>query len=317
MRNLVYQVYVFAWLDDMDWTAIKFDWNRARAFLVTAEQGSFSAGARALGLTQPTLGRQVAALEQELGVTLFERVGQGLVLTESGRAMVHHVRAMGDAATQLSMAASGQASTLDGTVSITTSELEAVFLLPPVLAQLRQRYPGIHLDIQVTHEVANLTRREADIALRSFRPKQPDLIARKLYDDPIWLYGTPQYLAPFGNPTSVDELNSIQLIGFDREHQLLSVLGEQGWPLDTSNIRLTTLSLSLQWELVKRHQGLAFIPQTVGDREPLFRRAFEQFGPPLVLPLWLVCHRELHTSQRIRVVFDAIAEALTGKESGL
>ena len=98
----------------MDWRSVKFDWNRARAFLVTAEEGSLSAAARALGMAQPTLGRQVSALESELGVILFERAGRGLALTQSGLELVEHVRAMGDAATRVSLTASGQSQSIEG-----------------------------------------------------------------------------------------------------------------------------------------------------------------------------------------------------------
>ncbi len=100
----------------MDWRAVKFDWNRARAFLVTAEEGSLSAAARALGLAQPTLGRQVDALEEELGVVLFERVGRGLTLTPSGLELLEHVRGMGEAATRVSLAAAGQSESIEGKV---------------------------------------------------------------------------------------------------------------------------------------------------------------------------------------------------------
>jgi DNA-binding transcriptional LysR family regulator len=91
----------------MDWRAVRFDWNHARAFAVVAGEGSFSAAARALGTSQPTIGRQVAALEEELGVTLFERVGKGLVITAAGAELVEHVRAMTDAATRVSRVATG------------------------------------------------------------------------------------------------------------------------------------------------------------------------------------------------------------------
>jgi DNA-binding transcriptional LysR family regulator len=96
----------------MDWRSVQFDWNLARAFLVTAEEGSLSAAARELGLTQPTLSRQVAGLEEELGVTLFERVGRGLELTPSGAELLEQVRAMGDAAGNLKLTAVGQSTTI-------------------------------------------------------------------------------------------------------------------------------------------------------------------------------------------------------------
>ena len=124
----------------MDWRSVNFDWNRARAFLVTAEEGSLSAAARALGLAQPTLGRQVDALEQELGVVLFQRVGRGLKLTTSGLELLDHVRAMGDAAGRVSLSAAGQSQSIEGNVSITTSDVYAAILLPPVIAKLRQQH---------------------------------------------------------------------------------------------------------------------------------------------------------------------------------
>ncbi|MGB1277130.1 MAG: LysR family transcriptional regulator, partial [Nannocystaceae bacterium] len=164
----------------MNWRSIGFDWNRARAFLVTAEEGSFSAAARALGTTQPTVGRQVAGLEEELGLTLFERVGKGLELTASGLELIEHVRAMGAAAMRVSLTATGQAGALEGTVCITASELIATFLLPPILAGLRWKHPGIELEVVASNDVRDLLRREADIAVRNVAPTHPELVARSL-----------------------------------------------------------------------------------------------------------------------------------------
>ena len=123
----------------MNWQSISFDWNQVRAFLVTAEEGSFSAAARALGLTQPTLGRQVAALEGHLGVTLFERVGRSLSLTQSGLELLDHVREMGDAAGRISLTASGQSQRIEGQVCITATDVVSIYLLPDALKQLRKR----------------------------------------------------------------------------------------------------------------------------------------------------------------------------------
>ncbi|MEH6457846.1 MAG: LysR family transcriptional regulator, partial [Cocleimonas sp.] len=139
----------------MDWRSIRFDWNRARAFLVTAEEGSLSAAARALGMTQPTLGRQVSALEKELGVALFERVGLGLVLTPSGLDLVEHVRAMGDAASRVSLTASGQSQSIEGNVCITCSEYYAVFVLPSIIKKLRKLEPKITIEIIATNNTSD------------------------------------------------------------------------------------------------------------------------------------------------------------------
>src|SRR5437870_10522037 len=130
----------------MDWRSLKFDWNHAKAFLATAQEGSLSAAARALGMAQPTLGRQVDALEAELGVVLFERVGRGFTLTPSGLELLDHVRAMGEAANRVSLSAAGQAQSIEGTICIAASETYAAMLLPPIVAKLRQAEPGIHIE---------------------------------------------------------------------------------------------------------------------------------------------------------------------------
>ena len=159
----------------MDWRAVKFDWNRARAFLVTAEEGSLSAAARALGMAQPTLGRQVDALESELGVVLFERVGRGLELTPSGLELLEHVRSMGEAANRVSLTAAGQSQSIEGTICIAASETYAAILLPPILAKLRRLEPGIHIEIVASSKPSDLRRREADNASPNCGPTDPDM----------------------------------------------------------------------------------------------------------------------------------------------
>lgn len=163
----------------IDWRSVKFDWNKARAFLITAKEGSLSAASRALGMAQPTLGRQVDGLEQELGIVLFERVGRGLKLTPSGLELLTHVRDIGEAAGRVSMTALGQSQALEGTISISASETYAAVLLPPIVAKLRVLEPGIQVEIVVANHASDLRRREADIAIRNFRPTEPDLIAKR------------------------------------------------------------------------------------------------------------------------------------------
>lgn len=163
----------------MDWRGVKFDWNRARAFLVTAEEGSLSAASRALNIAQPTLGRQIKALEVELGVALFERSGRGLEITPSGKELLEHARIMGDAANKLSLVSSSKSESLEGNIAITATEMMAVFILPPLIQKLRKLEPGISIELISSNQASDLMRREADIAIRNFRPTQPDLIAKK------------------------------------------------------------------------------------------------------------------------------------------
>lgn len=297
----------------MNWKSIKFEWNNTRAFLVTAEEGTLSAAAKALGMTQPTLSRQVAALEEEMGVTLFERVGQRLVLTESGVELLEHARSMGDAALQFSLAATGQSQQIEGSVVISAGELDAVFRLPKIISKLRQKEPGIDIEVVVTNEASDLKRREADIAIRNFRPTQNDLIARKLGEEVIWLYGIQEYLERLRQFKEFSQHTDLQIIGFDRSNEISEILNQKGWQLSKQNFRLITSFQPLQLELCKQGLGMIFFPEDLGDKDPDLVRAFEDKGAVMHLPVWLVCHQELRTSLRVRRVFDFLAEALSEK----
>jgi DNA-binding transcriptional LysR family regulator len=292
----------------MNWKSVKFDWNHTRAFLVTAEEGTLSAAAKALGMTQPTLSRQVSALEAETRTTLFERVGQRLVLTDSGLELLEHARSMGNAALQFSLAATGQSQQIEGTVVISASELDAVFRLPKIIAKLRREEPGIDIEVVVTNEPSDLKRREADIAIRSFRPTQNDLIAKKLGEEVIWLYCTQDYLKQLPPLSQTSDLTDLQIIGFDQSNAVSDVLNQNGWNLSKQNFRLITSFQILQLALCKEGLGLIFCPEYVGDKDPILVRAIEHMGPVIQLPVWLVCHQELRTNLRVRRVFDFIAQ---------
>lgn len=294
----------------MDWKSVKFDWNRARAFLVSAEEGSLSAAARALDMAQPTLGRQVTALEQELGVVLFNRVGTGLVLTPGGLELLDQVRAMGDAANRMSLAASGQSQDIEGSICISASEVDATFRLPPIIAKLRQIEPGIDVEIVASNAPSDLGRREADIAIRSFRPTQPELIAKKIKDHSARLYATPSYLKSIGVPTSKADLNRAKFISFDSTGGLVKALNGLGLNLTKENFPIVTENYIVHWELVKQGLGIGIMVADIGDAETLVQLALEEFEP-IVFPMWLTAHRELKTSRRVRMVFDLLAAELS------
>jgi len=293
----------------MDWRSVRFDWNRARAFLVTAEEGSLSAAARALGMTQPTLGRQVDALEEELGVALFERAGRGLVLTPSGLELLDHVREMGTAANKISLAASGQSQEIEGTISISASEAYSTYLLPPFLERLRREQPGISVRIIGTNEAADLQRREADIAVRNFRPEQPDLIARKLLDEPGGLWATPAYLDKVGHPKIADDLAGVDFIGFEPTDQMVKYLTGMGLKVTLENFVISSANHTVQWACVKQGLGIGVMTHRIAEAEPKVMQAIPDMEP-IMVPIWLTAHREVHTSRRVRLVFDMLAEEL-------
>ena len=288
----------------MDWRSITFDWNRARAFLVTAEEGSLAAAARSLGMTQPTLGRQVAALEREIGLDLFTRRGRGLELTPNGIKLLEHVRLMGDAASQFSLSASGKSDVIEGDVSITASELLSTFMLPPMIKALREIEPGIEIEINSTNEERDLNRREADIAIRNFRPTQPELIAKRLCSVRGHLYAAKSYLQQLENPQSIEELNKANFIDTEKPGRLMTLLNSQGFNLTRQNFPVISNSHIVQWELVKQGVAITATVEQIGDKEPLVERVVISNLPLITMDLWLVTHNELRTNRRIRRVFD-------------
>ena len=294
----------------MDWRSVTFDWNRARAFLVTAEEGSLSAAARALGMTQPTLGRQVAALEKELGVALFERLGRGLTLTPSGLELVDHVRAMGEAASHLSLAASGQSQSIEGMVRITATEAASTFVLPRLIADLRQLEPGIEVEIVATNDVSDLRRREADIALRAARPTDPELIARKLGDETVHLYASHDYLERAGPFETPEALSRADFIGVGGTEAMIAALNALGLTVTDRNFTVRSANHIVHWEMARAGLGIGVMLTAVGDADPKVRRVADWVPPFPLIPVWLVAHRELATSRRVRFVFDWLSEAL-------
>lgn len=289
---------------------IAFDWNLVRALLATAEHGSYTAAAAALGTTQPTVGRQIAALEAHFDVALVERAGRGVELTPAALELIEHARAMAEGARRLALAAEGHTLALEGVVTISASEVISVHLLPPVLDSLCADYPLLRIDVVATSELSDLRRREADIAIRNVRPEDPELIAVRLPDRRAWLYGSAAYLDHIGRPRAGDDVSHVTICGFERSARLREVLASLGVIIADAQVRVASESMLLQWELARRGHALAVMMEEVGDADPTMERALPGMAP-FPVPMWLAAHRGVHTSQRVRVVFDRLRAALT------
>lgn len=283
------------------------DWNRLRVFLAAAEHGSLSGAARALGLTQPTVGRQVDALERALGLTLIERVGRGIELTPAGkevRAEAQHMKASAD---RLGLIAEARSATLEGTVRVTASEVVAVYLLPEVFLRIHQRHPRLRIEVVASNDPQDLQRREADIALRNFMPHEPELIVRKLPEREGYLYASTDWVTNKGLPTTPEALAKADFLAFQDVPAMVALLQGVGVPVDETSFYLASDCQVLQWEMSRRGYGIAVMMAEIGDRDPRMVRIL----PEVVrfpVPVYLTCHRELKTSARIRAVFDALAE---------
>ena len=294
----------------MDWKAVDFDWNHARAFLATAELGSLSAAAKALNSSQPTLSRQVNALEKQLKVALFERVGKGLELTPSGVELAECVKSMGNAATHLSLTASGKSESLEGAVCISASENMAAYELPAIISKLRRLEPKITIEIVASNASSDLKRREADIAIRSYRPEQLDLIAKKIRDDHFYLYAAHSYLNSIASPKTLSDLNCADFIGPPDFQQIISMLNQRGLSLTTENFPVTTSNYTVYWELVKQGAGVGFIQEHLVKPTDNVEKVLPELGD-FPIQLWLVTHRELRTNTRIQYVFEFLSKELS------
>ena len=262
-----------------------------------------------LKTTQPTVGRQIGGLEQALGVTLVERSVRGLTLTEAGRDLLDHVRAMGEAATLISMVSDGVSQDVSGEVTVTGTDLLSAVILPSVLKPLREAAPGIRVRILASSEMENLTQRDADIAIRHVRPDQPDLIARHLGDFRANLYATSDYLDRAGRPRTERDVADHDFVGNADPERLMAPLHYMGVPVRPESFVMSSVSGIVAWELLKAGYGVTMVPEALADAEPSLEKVLPGF-PSLEFPIWLVTHRELQTSRRIRVVFDLLARGL-------
>ena len=296
----------------MNWQAVNFDWNQVKAFLATAEEGSLSAAARALGLTQPTLSRQVAELEDDLGVTLFERGHRTMKLTESGHALLEHVRAMGEAATRVSLAATGRSELIDGHVSLTMTDGFAMQHLPAIVERIRDKAPGIELEIIPSNDSLDLIRREADIAIRHARPEHGDLITKRIGGTTAHFYAARQYLDRMGRPETPSDLVNYEFIGFESPTRLLELFNGIGIAVTRDHFKVYSASGIAILALIEHGLGVGVAPKDIAETRPVLEEVLPSL-PPFDVPVWLVTHRELHTSRRIRLVFDTIAEYVGGR----
>jgi len=285
-------------------------WELYRSFLGVLREGSLSGAARALGITQPTAGRHVAALEAALGVVLFTRSQLGLMPTEVALALRTHAEAMESTAASLERAASSQGEGVRGVVRISASEVIGAEVLPPIVARLREAHPALKVELVSTNRVQDLLRREADIAVRMVRPKQEQLVARRIGQIELGFHARKDYLARHGTPRRMEELASHSLIGYDQPSAFVRNVGKalQGYGREAFSLR--TDSDLAQLALIRAGAGIGVCQVGLARRrEALVRVMPRAFS--LKLETWVTMHEDLRGSPRCRAAFDALAEGLS------
>jgi len=289
----------------------QFDWSLVRSFLAVLDHGSLLGAARQLNASQPTIGRHVTELENHLGIVLFDRTGRGLIPTESALRLAESARVMQIGADQLARSAMGAEQSNAGTVRISASQPIACFALPAVLAQMRLTLPQIQIELVASNSVSNLLKREADIAIRMVQPEQATLVARKIGKVAIRACAHQDYLRRRGVPRQPADLLSHDLIGSDRNDEILKGFTAMGFGVTRENFAFRTDDLIVVWQAVRAGLGIGFVSEHLIRTDPavvpvLSKLAIEP------LPVWLAVHREIRTNKRIRAVYDFLSEALAG-----
>ncbi|GDY25068.1 LysR family transcriptional regulator [Agarivorans sp. Toyoura001] len=284
------------------------NWQWWQYFLAIAEQGSLSRAADKLAVSQPTLSRQLQAMEAQLGQPLFDRSTQGLSLTDFGQGLLEECQHMQSSAQKLQRLATGQAQTLSGRVRLSANELMALHYLPGLLSRFMQRYPQISLEVEVSNHASNLDKRDADVAIRMFPPTQLDVYCRRLFDIPLGFYASLEYLAQQGEPCDSQSLFQHRILGYDRDPQFEEGARQLGMSVKNEQFLLRTDCLPLQLELAKQHAGIVVSHQTLCEAAGLIKLDVGIELP--ALPLYLVCHRDVQHNKKIRVLMDFLAETL-------
>lgn len=284
-----------------------YEWNQVRSFLTVCRLGSLSAAARELGVSQPTLTREIQALEAATRLNLFKRTTQGLDLTEAGQALVEAASQMNAAADLFARQASGLSVELKGVVRLSANEVVGIYLLPSAVAAFRAQYPGVHLEIVITNRASSLSKREADIALRMFRPQQPDLVARRLPDLQLGFFAHRDYLQKHGAPSNLEEFKTHSVIGFDETTDFIEGAAQLGYVFAREDFPVRTDHMLAQIQLMRAGAGIGATHVGLARHLPELVRVLEDVPLP-PLEFWCVCHRDVQFNARIRVVMQFLIQ---------
>jgi DNA-binding transcriptional LysR family regulator len=301
--------------DDVTDSIRSLDWSALRDFLAVAESGSLSAAARRLGVSQPTLTRRMAALQQTLGAELLRRGSRGLELTDAGEAILGSARQMAQEAQAIEVAASGRDRALAGTVRITATEGLAVEWLTPALTAFHERHPRIDLEILVRNTALNVLRREADVAIRLGRPQQAELVARRVAELTLGLYASRGYLERSGVPRTQGDLAQHHGVAFDAAEKYTGVGSWLERSLGEARVVFRANTLAAQRAAIRAGFGIGGQSCFIAERDPLLARVLPDAA--VRVEIWLVTHPGLRRSARIRAVFDFLAERLAASRAEL
>ncbi|HEX8957021.1 MAG TPA: LysR family transcriptional regulator [Burkholderiaceae bacterium] len=285
-------------------------WELYRTFLAVLREGSLSGAARLLGITQPTAGRHLDALEAALGIALFLRTQHGLSPSREALALRPYAEAMESAGAALLRSLAGQQGGVRGTVRITASEVVAVEVLPPIVTALRVQYPEMAIELVASDRMEDLLQRDADIAVRMARPSQASLVARRVGDVVLGCFAHRDYLARRGTPQALHDLAQHDLIGFDRENAFTrTVLAELPFLKRESFALRCDNSLAMMAAL-RAGFGVGIAQVGLARRHP----DLVQLLPGQArysLDTWVAMHEDLRQTPVCKLAFAALVDGMS------
>jgi DNA-binding transcriptional LysR family regulator len=291
------------------------NWEWYRSFLQVLETGSLSAAGRALGLTQPTVGRHVDSLEAALGLKLFTRSFDGFAPTDLARELRPYAAGIAATAAALRRAASGHGAGVRGTVRLTASEVIGVEVLPPILAALHSEHPELVIELMLSNRADDLLHREADIAVRMFQPTQEALLVKRIGGIELGLHAHQRYLAARGMPASMADLSSHAVIGFDHETPFIRRLREKVPALSREHFIFRADNDLAQLGAIRAGIGIGICQAPLAARDKqLVRVLRSEFS--LIMDTWIAMHEDLRGSARCAVTFAALAAGLAAYIEG-
>jgi DNA-binding transcriptional LysR family regulator len=293
----------------------EISWDFYRTFLNVLRDGSLSAAARELGITQPTAGRHIGALEECIGFQLFIRSPHGLMPTEAALALKPYAENLAATASALMRAASGEVGKIEGTVRISASDVIGVEILPPIITALQEAYPKLEIELSLSDTLEDLLRREADIAIRMTEPVQDAIVMRYIGNFRLGFHATSDYLAKAGTPREKPELANHRLIGFDRKTPFIRATLQRMKKENPAIPEVESIAFSVradsnlaQLSMIRAGAGIGMCQMAIAKRDTNLVRVLPQMEVPL--HTWVAMHENLKTSPRCRAVFSALVDGL-------
>ncbi len=284
-------------------------WDLICTFDAVAETGSLSAASRQLGLTQPTVGRHIDLLEDQLHVQLFLRGREGMRLTTKGADLVVAAREMKSSAIDFSRIAMGLEEEISGTVRISANDILGVLILPGLLTEFMSAHPDIEVEVSISNTASDLLQRDADVAIRMFRPTQNDLVAKKVAALPLGFYAHRNYLSANGRPCTATELLNHRLIGFDRDTSMIEAAKMLDLSLKTSDFAFRCDNILAHIQAIRAGIGIGLTHKGLAEHWTEVEPVLDNIELP-TLDLWIVCHSDVRHNKRIRQVMDFLGQHL-------